>query len=81
MVKLINSLIIFYCCLFLIQGMHKNILHCNILYEMYVIDVQRNLVIAYNDAINCNQVFNKVKPNPKKMDYKNSFNNGVNYLI
>ena len=48
---------------------------------MYVIDVQRNLVIAYNDAINCNQVFNKVKPNPKKMDYKNSFNNGVNYLI
>ena len=32
-------------------------------------DVSKNIVIAYNDAVNWNQVFNKIKTNLKDFDY------------
>ena len=45
------------------------------------IDVENNLVIACNESVNWNQVFNKIKINQKYFDYANSLNNCVTNLI
>ena len=37
---------------------------------MYDIYVEQKLIMAYNDAVNWNQVFNKVKPNIKDLNYE-----------
>ena len=43
--------------------------------------VERNIVIASNDALNWKEGFNKIKPNIKDFDYEESLNNLVNDLI
>ena len=48
---------------------------------LYDIDFEQNPLISYNDAINWDQVFNKIKPNLTYFDYVNSLNNHVNDLI
>ena len=45
------------------------------------IGVQRNLLISYNDNVDSNNVFNKIKHNLNEFYYESSLNNFVNYLI
>ena len=48
---------------------------------MSKIDVEQNLIIISYDSVDWNNLFNKIKPNLKYFDYKNSLNNCVNYSI
>ena len=48
---------------------------------MSEIDVEQDLVIESNDAVNWNQVYNRIKPNLKYFYYKHSLNNSVNHVI